>query len=71
MRLSKLIPAVLAYGLLQVALRRDDDADFVRQSAEKRTSRKPWRICINVLGGRLAYSVILRVVAGTMESPKI
>jgi RNA polymerase sigma-70 factor (ECF subfamily) len=66
MRLLKLIPAILAYGLLQVALRRDDDADLVRRlkAHEPKAMADLYQRC-----GRLAYTVILRVVrnAGVAE----
>jgi RNA polymerase sigma-70 factor (ECF subfamily) len=59
MRLLKLIPPVLAYALLQVALRRDDDADLVRRlkAREPKAMYDLYKRC-----GRLAYTVILRVV---------
>jgi RNA polymerase sigma-70 factor (ECF subfamily) len=59
MRLLKLIPAVLVYALLQVALRRDDDADLVRRlkAHEPKAMADLYKRC-----GRLAYSVILRIV---------
>ena len=59
MRLVKLIPAVFFYAFLQVALRRDDDADLIRRlkAHEPKAMADLYRRC-----GRLAYSVILRVV---------
>ena len=59
MRLLKLIPAVFFYGLLQVALRLDDDGDLVRRlkAREPKAMADLYKRC-----GRLAYSVILRVV---------
>ena len=68
MRLLKLIPAILAYGLLQVALRRDDDADLVRRlkAHEPKAMADLYKRC-----GRLAYSVILRVVRNSRASPRM
>ncbi len=62
MRLLKLIPAMLAYALLQVALRRDDDADLVRRlkAHEPKAMSDLYKRC-----GRLAYTVILRIVRNT------
>ena len=62
MRLLKLIPAVLAYAFLQVILRRDSDDDLVRRlkAREPRAMADLYRLC-----GRLAYSVILRIVRNT------
>jgi RNA polymerase sigma-70 factor (ECF subfamily) len=62
MRLLKLIPAVLVYALLQVALRREDDADLVRRlkAHEPKAMADLYKRC-----GRLAYSVILRIVRNT------
>ncbi len=61
MRLLKLIPAVLAYALLQVTLRRDD-ADLVRRlkAHEPKAMADLYKRC-----GRLAYTVILRIVRNT------
>ena len=58
----KLIPAMLAYALLQVTLRRDDDADLVRRlkAHEPKAMADLYKRC-----GRLAYSVILRIVRNT------
>jgi RNA polymerase sigma-70 factor (ECF subfamily) len=62
MRIFRLIPAVLAYAILQVALRRDDDADLVRRlkAHEPKAMADLYKRC-----GKLAYSVILRVVRNT------
>jgi RNA polymerase sigma-70 factor, ECF subfamily len=59
MRLLKLTPAVVAYSLLQVALRRDDDAELVRRlkARQHKALADLYARC-----GRLAYSVILRIV---------
>lgn len=66
MRLLKLIPAVLCYALLQVVLRREDDADLIRRlkAHEPKAMADLYKRC-----GRLAYSVILRIVrnAGVAE----
>jgi RNA polymerase sigma-70 factor (ECF subfamily) len=62
MRILKLIPALVAYALLQVALRREDDADLVHRlkAREPKAMADLYKRC-----GRLAYSVILRVVRNT------
>jgi RNA polymerase sigma-70 factor (ECF subfamily) len=59
MRLLKLIPAVFFYALLEVALRRDDDADLIRRlkAREPKAMADLYKRC-----GRMAYSVILRIV---------
>jgi RNA polymerase sigma-70 factor (ECF subfamily) len=66
MRILKLIPAVLGFALLQVVLRREDDADLVRRlkAREPKAMADLYKRC-----GRLAYSVILRIVrnAGVAE----
>jgi RNA polymerase sigma-70 factor (ECF subfamily) len=66
MRILKLIPALVAYGLLQVVLRREDDADLVQRlkAREPKAMADLYKRC-----GRLAYSVILRIVrnAGVAE----
>jgi RNA polymerase sigma-70 factor, ECF subfamily len=61
MRLLKLIPALMAYALLQVTLRRDD-ADLVRRlkAHEPKAMADLYKRC-----GRLAYTVILRIVRNT------
>jgi RNA polymerase sigma-70 factor (ECF subfamily) len=62
MRLFKLIPALMAYAILQVALRRDDDADLVNRlkAHEPKAMADLYKRC-----GRLAYTVILRIVRNT------
>jgi RNA polymerase sigma-70 factor (ECF subfamily) len=62
MRLLKLIPALMAYAILQVAIRRDDDADLVRRlkAHEPKAMADLYKRC-----GRLAYTVILRIVRNT------
>ena len=62
MRLVKLIPALAAYALLQVALRRDDDTDLVLRlkAHEPKAMADLYKRC-----GRLAYTVILRIVRNT------
>jgi|SRR5665213_787993 len=66
MRLLKLVPAAFFYALLQVALRGDHDADLVRRlkAHEPKAMTDLYKRC-----GRLAYSVILRIVrnAGVAE----
>ena len=62
MRLLKLIPSVIVYALLQVALRFKDDGDLVRRlkAREPKAMADLYKRC-----GRLAYSVILRIVRNT------
>jgi len=62
MRLFKWIPAIAAYALLQVALRRDDDPDLVRRlkAHEPKAMSDLYKRY-----GRIAYSVILRIVRNT------
>jgi RNA polymerase sigma-70 factor (ECF subfamily) len=62
MRLLKLISAIATYALLQVILRREDDADLVRRlkAREPKAMADLYARC-----GRLAYSVILRIVRNT------
>ncbi len=59
LRLIQLIPAVLFYALFQVVLRREDDPDLVRRlkAREPKAMADLYQRC-----GRLAYSVILRIV---------
>jgi len=57
--LLKLLPLSLAYGILQVALRLADDADLVRRLK----AHEPKAMSdLYDRYGRLAYSIILRVV---------
>jgi len=59
MMLLKLLPLSLAYGILQVALRLADDADLVRRLK----AHEPKAMSdLYDRYGRLAYSIILRVV---------
>jgi RNA polymerase sigma-70 factor (ECF subfamily) len=62
MRLLNLIPAMAAFALLQVALWRDDDAGLVRRlkAHEPKAMADLYRRY-----GRVAYSVILRIVRNT------
>jgi RNA polymerase sigma-70 factor, ECF subfamily len=62
MRLLKLIPALMAYAILQVAIRRDDEVDLVRRlkAHEPKAMADLYKRC-----GRLAYTVILRIVRNT------
>jgi RNA polymerase sigma-70 factor (ECF subfamily) len=66
MRLLKWIPALFVHALLQIALRRDDDGDLIRRlkAHEHKAMADLYKRC-----GRLAYSVILRIVrnAGVAE----
>lgn len=59
MRLLKWIPALFVHALLQIALRREDDGDLIRRlkAHEHKAMADLYKRC-----GRLAYSVILRIV---------
>ena len=62
MRVPRLLPALFAFGLLQVALRFKDDA----QLAQKLRARDPHAMAdLYDRYGKLAYALIFRIVRNT------